>query len=123
MIDQPGPQLFVNFTVDGGGVIVARLVGPSFGAHEAPIISSEVQERMAAAADLRHVVLDLSEITFMNSRALGVCVEIHNAARAVKAKAVLYAIRPELRDVLKLTKMDKLFKIIDDEKGLGKLLK
>ena len=122
MPDEP-PQLFVDFPVAGGGVVVARLVGPSFGAHEAPIISSAVLERMKAEQPLRHVVLDMSDITFMNRRGLGACVEIRNAAAAAGAKAALLSVHDEIRGVLKLTKLDKLFKIVDDRKGLEKLLK
>lgn len=115
--------LFADVTVEGG-VLTARLVGPSIGQREGPIIASTIEAKFVdAAPPVRHVVLDFADVTYINSSGLGSCVTIHNQAKSQKAGVVLYRMRDDIRDVFKMTRMDKIFKIAPDEKKLAKFVK
>jgi anti-anti-sigma factor len=120
--ESTGQQLFAELRHDGG-VLTAVLVGPSVGGREAPIISRMVQDCIQEhAAELRFVVLDFSNISFVNSSGLGACIEIHNLARTHGTPVVLYGMREDLRNLFKITRLDKLFKVVDDEGKLAKLV-
>ena len=67
-------QLFADLALDNE-VLTAHMVGPSVGGREAPIISRMVQDRINEVGNgLRYVVLDFSDVTFINSAGLGACV-------------------------------------------------
>jgi anti-sigma B factor antagonist len=120
--DQANQQLFASMSLERD-VLSVRLVGPSVGGREAPILSKMIQGRInEVAGDLRYVVLDFSDVTFVNSSGLGACIEIHNLARSRKADVVLYGMREDLRTLFKITRLDKLFKVVDDEQKLEKLV-
>lgn len=116
MSDEASPHsLFAEITPRPGmGTLFIRLIGPSIGAREAPII----QAMTAPAIDgfgstLKSVVLDLTAITYMNSAALGMLVDCRTRAlkHAGKAKAILLNPSAEILSVLKMVKFEKLFAI------------
>jgi len=114
-------QLFADMQFNDG-VLMARLVGPNFGQREGPVVVSMIEAELAKSP-ARLIVLDCSDISFINSSGLGSCVVIHNRAKAIDGKVVLYALRKDLVDVFKMTRMDKLFVIAADAKRLAKVMK
>lgn len=120
--DTSGQQLFADLTLQGG-VLTARLVGPTLGQREGPVVAGMVQSRLEAAPEpVRFVVLDFSKIDYINSAGLGSCVTIHTQCKPKKAVVVLHALKNELREVFKMTRLDRIFKIADDPKRLAKIL-
>ena len=61
------------------------------------------------------VVLDFRNVKFMSSSMLGKLVQLHKKAAEFKVKMKLCAIDTEIRQVFKITKLDKLFEIEPDE--------
>jgi anti-anti-sigma factor len=61
------------------------------------------------------VILDFRNVKFMSSAMLGKLVQIHKKAAEFKVKLKLCSIEPEIRQVFKITKLDKLFDIEADE--------
>jgi anti-sigma B factor antagonist len=61
------------------------------------------------------VILDFRNVKFMSSSMLGKLVQVHKKATEFKAKLKLCSIDPEIRQVFKITKLDKLFDIEADE--------
>jgi anti-anti-sigma factor len=61
------------------------------------------------------VILDFRNVKFMSSSMLGKLVLVHKKATEFKAKLKLCSIDPEIRQVFKITKLDKLFDIEPDE--------
>ena len=117
-----GKQLFADLTVDRG-VLTARLVGPTLGQREGPVVADMIGNSLESSdGPIGFVVLDCSDIGYINSAGLGACVTIHTQAKTHKAVVVLHALKPELRDIFKLTKLDKIFKITEDSKRLEKIL-
>jgi anti-sigma B factor antagonist len=61
------------------------------------------------------VILDFRNVRFMSSSMLGKLVQVHKKSTEFKVKMKLCSIDPEIRQVFKITKLDKLFDIESDE--------
>jgi anti-sigma B factor antagonist len=61
------------------------------------------------------VILDFRNVKFMSSSMLGKLVQVHKKGAEFKVKMKLCSIDPEIRQVFKITKLDKLFDIEADE--------
>lgn len=59
----------------------------------------------------RHVALDLSKVTYLDSGALNVLIYAHNALRKREGALVLIQPNEYVRDVLEVVGLDKLVKI------------
>lgn len=59
------------------------------------------------------VVLDLQNVAYVDSCALGILVEAHRMLRQ-KGRLCLCHIHPHIRNLLKLTRLDEVFRLYDD---------
>lgn len=66
------------------------------------------------------VILDFGKVQFMSSSMLGKLVQVHKKCKEFKVKLKLCSIDPEIRQVFKITKLDKLFDIEADEAAARK---
>jgi anti-sigma B factor antagonist len=76
------------------------------GADLIELLNKTTEERM---------ILDFRNVKFMTSSMLGKLVQVHKKAREFKVKLKFCSIDPEIRQVFKITKLDKLFEIESDE--------
>lgn len=106
-----------------GSVVNARLKGPSIGEREGDIIRGSIESYLDDNAPTSHVVLDFSEVEFLNSAGIGSCIRIQQVARKNGANTVLVGLTKDVRQILKITKLDSVFAIADNEKQLQKLTK
>lgn len=107
-----------------GDVLLIKPIGPSIGQREAPIIQDEAKPFIDdLGSDLKHLVIDLSTVTFMSSMGLGMCISFRNNATAVKGDAILFGLCKDLHTLLSMMKIEKLYKIAKDQKHLDKLLR
>ena len=106
-----------------GGVLTARLTGPSVGQREGEVVATMIQARLDGPDSVSSIVLDFTDISFINSAGLGSCVVVHNTAKPHGAIVVLYRMQDSIRDVFTMTRLDKIFKIANDEKRLAKFTK
>ena len=83
-----GTSLFVNFENDGA-VLIARMVGPNIGQRESEIIVQAFKAALDADKDSRHLLVDMSEVTFMNSMGIGMLVDIRSQAAGKKMNLVM----------------------------------
>ena len=116
------PSLFAQITPTLG-MVTAKLVGPSIGQREVPIIIDLVGAAITEkGAGLEFLVLDLSQVTFMNSMALGMCVDLRNRATksGTKAKVIISGMNAELTNLFKMVRFDKLFTFVKDGAELKK---
>ena len=85
------------------------------------------------AAQSGHVALDpgtelvyrpvkFSAVSFMSSMGLSMFIGARNAAAAVGAQPVLFGLNKDLKSLMAMMKMDKLFKVVDSQADLNKLL-
>jgi len=119
-------SLFASIAHTAGRLLV-RLTGPAIGQREVPIITEIVAPAIEKAATgtpvmstagggsialgggLQWVVLDMSQVTFLNSMALGMCIDFRNRAAKHKSKAAIVGANAELTGLFKIVKLEKLF--------------
>jgi anti-sigma B factor antagonist len=77
-------------------------------------LSTELLEMLNKTTEER-VVLDFRNVKFMSSSFLGKLVQVHKKTVEFKVKLKLCSIDPEIRQVFKITRLDKLFDIEADE--------
>lgn len=103
--------------------LTVRPAGPQVGQRESPIITDEVTPYLKnAGKSLRGLVLDLSDITFMSSMGLGMCIAFRNQAATVGAKSILYGASKDLLQLLAMMKIERLYSIAKSEDELKVLL-
>lgn len=61
------------------------------------------------------LVLNFSKVDFLSSAALGKLLTLEKKIRVHKGKLKLTNIKPEIYEVFAITKLNKLFEIVDDE--------
>lgn len=119
---QGNPQLFAAIANEGSAARV-KLVGPNFGEREGPIVVSMIESHLDEhGSAVKTVVLDFTDVEFINSSGLGSCVTIHRNATARKNKVALFNLSKPLLEVFKMTHLHKLFKVVDSDKALAKLM-
>jgi anti-anti-sigma factor len=118
-----GQSLFVRCE-ETNGHLLAHIVTPSIGQRESPIITNDVSARLGElGSGVKSLVLDFSRVGYINSMGIGMCIELRNRATAHGAEqVVLYNLQPEILHVLKMTRIDKVFTVIETEGTLEKLL-
>jgi anti-sigma B factor antagonist len=82
-------------------------------------LGRELTEMLNKTTEER-VILDFRNVKFMSSSMLGKLVQTHKKAGEFKVKLKLCSIDPEIRQVFKITKLDKLFEIEADEEAARK---
>ena len=102
------------------GVLVANLKTQSLSEYEAGVIGKQITADAPKSG--WKVLLNLEEVQFMASAGLGMIVSLANQAKKAGGKLVISNVNDEIRAVLKMTKLDKLFPIEkSNEKALKKL--
>lgn len=66
------------------------------------------------------VILDFDQVNFMSSSMLGKLVKVQKKCKEFKIKLKLSSISPDIRQVFKITKLDKLFDLEKDEASARK---
>ena len=117
-----GRPQFVEVTRQAG-VLTAALVGPVIGQREGPIIADELIKRIEVAGSrLRLLVLDLSSVMGMTSMGLGMCIEVRNRAKAHRADTVLFGVNDELMGLIRMVKVDRLYRIAGSDEELASMI-
>ena len=102
-------------------VVVIKPAGPNIGQRETPIIQEDIGPYLRLKT-IKYLVLDLSSVSFMSSMGLSMCIAARNSAAAVGAQPVLYGLNKDLKSLMAMMKMDKLYKVVDSQGDLDKLL-
>jgi len=66
------------------------------------------------AEGVKTILVDLQDVSFMNSSAIGALVATLKAVRAGGGEMVLCSLHDQVRIIFELTKMDQIFKIYAD---------
>jgi anti-sigma B factor antagonist len=61
------------------------------------------------------IILDFSNVEYLSSAALGKLITMEKKVKGARGKLRLCSIRPEIMEVFAITKLNKLFKICDDQ--------
>ena len=86
---------------------------------DAPAIE-EIAQQLYPLVDKqarRKIVLDFDKVKFLSSQMLGVLITLHKKSAAIKGRVVLCGLRPELKKVFTIMKLERVLSIVDDESG------
>jgi len=103
-----------------GPIVQIKFAGPNIGQRETPIIQEDIGPYLKLKT-IKFLVLDLRSVSFMSSMGLSMFIGARNAAAAVGAQPVLYGLNKDLKSLMAMMKMDKLFKVVDSQADLSKL--
>ena len=105
------------------GVLTIRPAGPNLAEREAMIISKEAAEALRTrATSLRCLVLDFSEVQQISSFGLGMCIELRNAADAEGAGTIIYSLPPDLMDLFRMVRVDRLYTFAGSQSELARAI-
>ncbi len=63
------------------------------------------------------ILLDFTPVQYLSSQAIGIIVNIHKKTAAIQGgKLVVCGLSPQLLQLLKITRMDRVLKIVKDQK-------
>ncbi len=113
------PQLLVKYVEDVAVVTVTEstVIEPQ---HVEQIRKSLFD--MLEAENRTRIILDLSKVTHLSSSALGVLIPLRQRAQELKGEIILCGVRPEVRRIFKLTRLDRQFTFCNEESdALAKL--
>lgn len=69
---------------------------------------------------IRKIILDFDEVRFLSSQMLGVLIALHRKCEQIKGRIVVCGIRPELKKVFQIMKLDKILDFVpSEEHGLN----
>lgn len=95
------------------GVLVARILDRRIDAHAAPDLKAQVGGRMDAGEG--RVVLDLGDVELVDSTGLGAILFLYKKAPRPAGGFVLCGCRAAVLDLMKLTRMERVFKFLPSE--------
>jgi anti-anti-sigma factor len=104
------------------GVLTVTVTTDYIEANRGESIRVHALEHIEQAGDgLRAVVLDLGNVTYINSSGLGDVAQIATAVPQ-DVKRIALNVNPTLRESFHITKLDKLYSIVDDPADLATVL-
>lgn len=76
---------------------------------------SSLKESLASQipAHIKNIVLDFSEVDFIDSSCLGALIALTRKIRAEKGDIRIAALKEEVRSIFQITRLDKIFQIFD----------
>ena len=96
--------------VDGVGIMSCH--GRIMFGEEATVLRDSLKDALKTTPRL---VLNLSDVTYIDSGGLGTLVGVYSSARAAGADIKLTGLGQRLRDVLQITKLATVFQVFDTE--------
>ena len=93
-----------------GSTAILRVRGEITGSSEPPIMAAYAQ-----AGDARSIVLDFSQLEYMNSGGIGLLVTLLVRTQRAGQKLLAVGLTDHYRQILALTRLDEAIAICDDE--------
>jgi anti-anti-sigma factor len=123
MPDPPTPKLRAIDIKADGDTMVARVVGSVIESNRAEAILDTVTQALAdTGGDLRFLVLDFGEVSFINSSGIGACMQLANRAQAAGAQPILYRPSEEVIEILTRCKADQVYRVAASTDDLATIL-
>lgn len=130
--DQAKKGSYTNFAenaqyascLQGPNALVVKVVTPSVGQHEAPIISLEFLEAFKETSpNCNWVVIDLSAVSVVSSMGLAMCLDIRKQAKKQGMKTALFGMNAHLRGLFQMMRVERLYKVMHSKDDLKALIK
>ncbi len=81
--------------------------------HHSPGLHAQLVE--IAGERPKRLILDLTEVPYMDSSGVGTLVEVFRRVTAYKGKMILFGLNRRVRSVFEITKLDRFFTICESE--------
>ena len=114
-------QDLVEITHPGGHLLV-RVLAPSVGQAEAPLLRDAVVLRLGEASAGKAVVIDLSQVSLVSSLGLGTIVDIRNTAEKAGLRPCVHGMNRHLAELFQLMRIERLFTVLRSQQELDRLL-
>ncbi|MDG1136678.1 MAG: STAS domain-containing protein [Phycisphaerales bacterium] len=112
-------SLFVDISFSNG-TMKACIVGPRIGEREASIVANAVNGKLKEMGNkVNNLVLDFSEIQFISSLGLGMCIDVRNTAEHCNADTSIVGLTNHLKELFELMRLDRLFEIVSAKANFG----
>ncbi|GAB4552883.1 MAG: hypothetical protein Tsb0013_15250 [Phycisphaerales bacterium] len=118
-MNDPDASIVRIQSVDGR--LIARIGCPHVGQREAPILQEEILAH--APAHGHRVAIDFSDVTMLGSLGLGTLITLTKTCKAEKGDLVLFAIDDMIRELVKMSRLDRVLTIAEDEARAIKALR
>jgi anti-sigma B factor antagonist len=94
------------------GVTIASCHGRIVFGDESTYLREQLKQILSSSPK---VILDLSDVTYIDSGGLGTLVGVYSSARAAGADVKLTGLNQRIKDVLQITKLVTVFEVYDTE--------
>lgn len=85
------------------------------------MVASESRERIDDVSDAMQgcsrIILDLSQLQILSSIFLGLLVALNRRVTEAEGKMKICGVQPDVREVFRMTKLEELFEICEDEQA------
>lgn len=105
-----------------GIAVIVRAAGPALGQRECPAIIEAAQKAFQGAHGRKHAILDLSNVRTFSAMGVGLCTDFAKRARERKLQPILFGLRGDLMDQLRMFKIERLFSVLRSRHDLENLI-
>ncbi len=63
----------------------------------------------------RKIILDVSAVQFLSSSMIGALIMLHKKSQAIKGRVVICGLKPKLKEIFKIMKLEKILSFADTE--------
>jgi anti-anti-sigma factor len=100
-------------------VVIVRVLSRNLDENNTRMVHSEINEAVETSGGVPFI-LDLEMVKFLPSLTLGAMVRLANEFRSRGQRLILSSLQPTVRQVITITRLDRVFEIQDDiESALG----
>jgi len=100
----------INFTQEGEKLIVS--VNGDIDAYHSGDFKKNIREKLESV-NANIIVLDMSNVAYIDSAGLGSLVALLKDVRTKGKEFVLASLKPNVKRIFEMTRLDKVFKIVD----------
>lgn len=105
-----------------GVAVIVRAAGPSLGQRECPAIIEAAGKVFQHAQGRTKAVLDLSNVNIFSAMGVGLCTDFAKRARERKLEPILFGVRGDLLNQLRMFKIERLFTVVRSSRDLQRLI-
>lgn len=97
-----------------GDTLIARLSG-ELDLHAAPVFRKAIDEALEESPHLRNLILNLQEVTFVDSSGLGALLGRYRILQRRGGQMVAVSLQPRVRKLFEMSGLLKIIKVVDNE--------
>lgn len=113
--------MLFDFSIsDQNATVVISLEGELIEKNQANALLSKVDELLAR--DKSKFAINMEKLKYMNSSGLNTLIQMLTKARNKGGDTVIYNMNKKINDLLVITKLNTLFKVVDSEEQAMKML-